>query len=116
MLRGQIRLRSSTEEIMMKLARMALAPALALLSATCWAQAAGTSDAQIAAIVVTANQLDIEAGTLAESKSPGEDVKQIAQQMVTDHTGVDKSATDLVTKLKVKTEENDTSKSLQKGG
>ena len=71
---------------------------------------------QIAAIVVTANQVDIDAGKLAESKSQSKDVKQFAQQMVTDHTGVNKSATDLVTKLKVKPEENDTSKSLQKGG
>jgi putative membrane protein len=36
--------------------------------------------------------------------------------MVTDHTAVNKSATDLVTKLKVTPEENDTSKSLKKGG
>ena len=36
--------------------------------------------------------------------------------MVTDHTGVNKQATALVTKLKVKTEENPTSKSLKAGG
>jgi putative membrane protein len=101
---------------MIKLSGIALAPALALLSLTCWAQAGAPNDAQIAAIVVTANQVDIDAGKLAESKAQSKDVKQFGQQMVTDHTGVNKSATDLVTKLKVKPEENDTSKSLQKGG
>jgi len=36
--------------------------------------------------------------------------------MVTDHTGVNKAATDLVEKLKVTPEENPTSASLKKGG
>jgi putative membrane protein len=36
--------------------------------------------------------------------------------MVTDHKGVNKSAVDLATKLKVTPEENDTSKALKSGG
>jgi putative membrane protein len=36
--------------------------------------------------------------------------------MVTDHTGVNKSAVDLVTKLKVTPEDNPTSQSLKAGG
>ncbi len=76
----------------------------------------GPNDAQIAAIVVTANQVDIDAGKLAESKSTNKDVKAFGKQMVTDHTGVNKSATDLVTKLKVKPEDNPTAQSLKKGG
>ena len=36
--------------------------------------------------------------------------------MVTDHTGVNKSAVDLVTKLKVTPEDNATSQSLKAGG
>jgi len=36
--------------------------------------------------------------------------------MVTDHTGVNKSATDLVTKLKVTPQDNETSQSLKSGG
>jgi putative membrane protein len=39
-----------------------------------------------------------------------------AKQMVTDHTAVNKSATDLVQKLKVTPEDNPTSQSLAKGG
>ncbi len=36
--------------------------------------------------------------------------------MVTDHTGVNKQATDLVKKLNVKPEDNPTSQSLKQGG
>jgi len=78
--------------------------------------AQGPNDAQIAAIVVTANQVDIDAGKLASTTSKNPDVKSFANLMVTDHTGVNKSATALVTKLKVTPEDNDTSKSLKAGG
>lgn len=74
------------------------------------------TDAQIAAIVVTANQVDIDAGKLAESRSQSKDVKDFAKLMVSDHSGVNKSATELVHKLKVKPEANATSASLKKGG
>ena len=76
----------------------------------------GPSDPQIAHIVVTANQVDIDAGKLAERKASSADVKAFGKQMVTDHTAVNKSATALVKKLKVKPEGNDTSASLKKGG
>lgn len=80
------------------------------------AAAKGPSDPQIAAIVVTANSVDIEAGKLAVKKAESKDVKKFAQQMVTDHTSVNKSATDLAKKLNVTPEENDTSRSLKSGG
>jgi putative membrane protein len=86
------------------------APAIAL------AQAAGPTDPQIAAIVVTANQVDIDAGKLAKSKTHNKDVKAFAQQMITDHSAVNKQAGDLVKKLGVKPESNATSDSLKKGG
>jgi putative membrane protein len=70
------------------------------------------TDPQIAAIVVAANQVDIDAGKLAQSKTKDPAVKGFAQQMITDHTGVNKSATDLVKKLNVKPEPNDSSKGL----
>ena len=76
----------------------------------------GPSDAQIAHIVVTANQVDIDAGKLAESKGASKDVKAFGKQMVIDHTGVNKQATALATKLKVKPEDNPTSQSIKKGG
>jgi putative membrane protein len=80
------------------------------------APAATLSDAQIAAIVVTANQVDIDAGNLAAKTSKNADVKKFANLMVTDHTGVNKAAVDLVTKLGVKPEETDASRSLASGG
>ena len=92
---------------------------IAVLAAagTCLAQAqSGPSDAQIAQIVVTADQVDIDAGKLAEKQAKSKDVRQFAKQMVTDHTAVNKSATDLAKKLNVKPEANDTSASLKKGG
>ncbi|MPW17674.1 DUF4142 domain-containing protein [Paraburkholderia sp. CNPSo 3157] len=93
-----------------------LLSALALASACAWAQGSGPTDPQIAAIVVAANQADIDAGKLAESKTNSKDVKAFAQQMVKDHTGVNKAATDLVQKLGVKPEANPTSDSLKQGG
>jgi putative membrane protein len=90
--------------------------ALALVSLAIAADKPGPTDPQIAAIVVTANQVDIDAGKLAKDTSKNADVKAFAEQMISDHTAVNKSATDLVTKLKVTPEENDTSKSLKKGG
>ena len=98
----------------MKMLFGAAAATLALFAGTALAQS--PSDAQIAAIVVTANQVDIDAGKLAESKSSNKEVKAFGKQMVTDHTGVNKAATDLVTKLKVKPEDNPTAQSLKKGG
>lgn len=88
----------------------------ALAATVAWAQAAGPTDPQIAAIVVTANQVDIDAGTLAKSKSHSKEVREFAQRMITDHGGVNKSATELVQKLHVTPESNPTSQSLQKGG
>jgi putative membrane protein len=100
----------------MKTILMSTVVLLTLGAGVSWAQGAGPTDPQIAAIVVTANQVDIDAGKLALSKSNSKDVKEFAQRMITDHTGVNKSATDLVTKLHVTPELNPTSQSLQKGG
>jgi hypothetical protein len=60
------------------------------------ASAQSVNDAQIASIVVTANQVDIDAGKLAKSRSTNKEVKDFAELMITDHTGVNKSAKDLV--------------------
>ena len=78
--------------------------------------AQGVNDAQIASIVVTANQVDIDAGKLAASRATSDAVKKFAQQMVTDHTAVNKQAVDLATRLKVTPADNPTSQSLKQGG
>jgi len=88
----------------------------ALLIAASAAHAEGITDPQIAAIVVAANQVDIDAGQLARQKASSAEVKKFAEQMVTDHTGVNKSAVALVTKLGVTPEENPTSRALAAGG
>ena len=80
------------------------------------ASAQGVNDAQIAAIVVTANQVDIDAGKLAASMGSSSEVKKFGKDMVRDHTGVNKSAVELVTRLKVTPEDNPTAMSLKKGG
>jgi putative membrane protein len=87
-----------------------------LLVSAAAASAQGVTDAQIASIVVTANQVDIDAGKLAASRGSHADVKAFGQQMVTDHTGVNKSAVELATKLKVTPEDNPTSQALKAGG
>jgi putative membrane protein len=73
-------------------------------------------DAEIASIAVTANQVDIDAGKLASSMASTAEVKKFGAQMVTDHTGVNKQATELATKLKVTPKDNATSASLKSGG
>jgi putative membrane protein len=97
----------------MKLPVIALASLLVVPAA---ASAQAINDAQIASIVVTANQVDIDAGNFAKTRAKNPQVKQFAQQMVTDHTGVNKQATELAAKLKVTPEDNPTSQSLKSGG
>src|SRR5439155_22161412 len=73
-----------------------------LLAASGLAFAQAPNDAQIAHIVVTANQVDIDAGKLAEKQARSADVKAFGKMMVTDHSGVNKQAVALATKLGVK--------------
>jgi len=98
----------------MKSSVLVLAGSMVLSGAAVYAQ--GVTDPQIAAIVVTANQVDTDAGKLASSKATSPEVRKFAQTMVNDHTGVNEQATALVTKLGVTPEANDTSKSLADGG
>jgi putative membrane protein len=93
-----------------------LASLVATLAFAAPALAANPTDPQIAHIVVTANTVDVQAGEFASKKTKNPDVKKFADLMVTDHTAVNKSATDLAKKLGVKPENNDTSKSLADGG
>ena len=90
--------------------------AAALSGVAVGAAAQAPNDAQIAAIVVTANQVDIDAGKLAQAKTHNAQVRDFAQLMVKDHTAVNQSATDLVSRLKVTPEPNPTSESLKEGG
>jgi putative membrane protein len=100
----------------MKVPAIALAVAGVLLLPVASLLAQGVNDAQIASIVVTANQVDIDAGQLAASRASSDDVKTFARLMVTDHTGVNKAATDLAAQLKLTPQDNPTSQSLKADG
>jgi putative membrane protein len=100
----------------MKRARYFLGAMLGCGIALAWAQGGTPTDPQIAAIVVTANQVDIDAGRLAERKAHAADVKAFAKRMVTDHTGVNQAAVSLAQKLHLTPESNATSESLKQGG
>jgi putative membrane protein len=100
------------EELPVRAIPFVIAGALLLPAA---ALAQSVTDPQIAAIVVTANQVDIDAGALAASSTNAE-VKAFAKLMVTDHEGVNRAAVELVKRLKVTPEENATSLSLKAGG
>jgi putative membrane protein len=93
---------------------LVLAGALLLSPGALLAQ--NITDAEIAHIVVTANQVDIDAGKLAHARATNPDVKAFGERMATDHMGVNKAAAELAGKLKVTPKENATSASLKKAG
>ena len=100
----------------MNSSKIAVALAASLFLATASAQdKGGPSDPQIAGIVVTANAIDIDAGKLAKSHTRNKEVSKFAQQMITDHTAVNKQAGALAKKLGVKPEDSPTSRSLKTG-
>src|SRR5258708_40230281 len=85
-----------------------------LLSSAATAQGAKPTDPQIAHIAYTAGVIDIAAAKQALAKTGNKDVKAFAEDMVRDHEAVNKQALDLVKKLNVKPEDNDTSRTLSK--
>jgi putative membrane protein len=88
--------------------------AVSLLSGAALAQGAKPNDAQIAHIAYTAGVIDIAAAKQALTKTSNKEVKAFAEDMVRDHEAVNKQALDLVKKLNVTPEDNDTSKTLSK--
>jgi putative membrane protein len=88
--------------------------AVSLLSGAALAEGAKPTDPQIAHIAYTAGVIDVAAAKQALAKTSNKDVKEFAENMVRDHEAVNKLALDLVKKLKVTPEDNDTSKSLSK--
>ena len=99
-------------------AALALVGALASPAGAPAAQAAPAppDDAEIAHIVVTANQVDIDAAELAKSRTSSKYVKEFAQRMVIDHSAANESAANLAKKLSLTPRDNATSQSLAQGG
>ena len=71
------------------------------------------NDANIAAIVLASNNTDISYARLVPSRAERTDVKEFAQRMLTDHTGVNGLVTELLTKLDLTPEDNITSLDLR---
>lgn len=92
----------------------AVIAAIALSCSAALAQGARPTDPQIAHIAYTAGVIDITAAKQALAKTSNKAVKEFAEGMVRDHEAVNKQALDLVKKLNVTPEDNDTSKSLSK--
>lgn len=88
--------------------------ALSLLGSAALAQGAKPTDPQIAHIAYTAGVIDINAAKQAIAKASNKEVKSFAEDMVRDHEAVNKQALDLVKKLNMTPEDNDTSKTLSK--
>jgi len=86
----------------------------ALHPAVVKAQGTGApTDPQIVGIVETADDIDINYAKLALSKAKDQQVRDFAQQMITDHSAVQKSIINLASKLNVTPADNPTSDSLK---
>ena len=85
---------------------------MGLLSSFALTEDAKLTDPQIAHITYTAGVIDIAAAKQALSQASNKEVRAFAEDMVLDHEAVNKLALDLVKKLKVTPEDNDTSKTL----
>jgi putative membrane protein len=93
----------------------AAAAALCLLTGAASAQQQQKlTDPQIAHIAYTAGVIDIAAAKQALKKSKNKEVRAFAEDMVRDHSAVNKQALALVKKLKVKPQDNPTSRALVK--
>jgi len=85
--------------------------AVTLVSVGCWWKSPATpapaiTDANIAAIVVTANTIDIQYADLALAKSQDADVREFATMVKRDHQSVNETAAALVARLGVTPEMN----------
>ncbi|MEO8569596.1 MAG: DUF4142 domain-containing protein [Ginsengibacter sp.] len=83
-----------------------------MFSIPAFAQDTKLSDAEIASVAVTANQIDIDYAAIAKQKTKNVDVLKFAQTMATDHKSVIDQAVALVTKLKVTPKDNAVSQKL----
>jgi putative membrane protein len=97
---------------------MRFAPAVLLLLGACsrfhlgtpWGKSdEGPSDANIAAIVLAANNTDISYAKLVPARAQSAAIKDFAQRMLTDHNAVNAAVNALLNKIDLTPEENTTS-------
>ncbi|MFZ1700529.1 MAG: DUF4142 domain-containing protein [Pyrinomonadaceae bacterium] len=98
--------------ILASLAQLRIAP----LSGARAAAVHQPTDANIAAIVSVAGNLDIAYGKIAIAKSKNPKVLEFAKRMVTDHTAIQNGAETLLGKLGVTPEEDHTSQAIAENG
>ena len=94
------------------------APSATAISAPSTARAAqparpALSDANIAAVVVAANDADISYAEIALARATSAPVRAFAQTMANDHRAVNRAAGDLVARLGVTPEDNESSLDLR---
>lgn len=73
------------------------------------------TDPEVAHVAVTANAVDVELATFAQSRTRTTAVRQFAQTMITDHNAVNAQAAALAKKLGVTPADNAVSESLMSG-
>ncbi len=86
---------------------------LLLVAGSTALKAQAPTDPQIVQIVQTANQIDMDHAKIALKKSANPQVKEFADQMISDHNALHKSVAGLAKKLNVTPQESDTSKQLK---
>jgi putative membrane protein len=78
------------------------------------APAAAPTDAEIAHVVVTSNDLDIETAKLAKRRTENPAVLSFAERMITDHTTMNDKAKDLAAQLDLTPTDNPTSQQMKR--
>ena len=73
------------------------------------------TDPEVAHVAVTANTIDVEAGSVAMSKGSSAEVKRFGEMMKRDHAAVNEKAAALAKKLGVTPKDNAVSQSLLAG-
>jgi putative membrane protein len=92
--------------------KASLLASVMLLATPVFSQTPTLSDAEIASVAVTANQIDVDYAGIAMVKSKDASVLRFAKTMADDHNSIIKQAVALVTKLKVTPKDNKVSQSL----
>ena len=94
----------------------ALALTICLVLLASGAVAATPDDAEILAIVVSANQADMKAGELALSISKDPAVRRFAMRMITDHRAANRAASNLAARIGLEPRESAVSRELDEAG
>lgn len=88
---------------------------IVFLFTSCQKDKGSLSDAEIASVAVTANQIDINYGKIALEKSQNTEVVKFAKTMIKDHENIIKQAVNLTNDLQVSPKDNGVTQSLLDG-